>query len=318
MADGEISFSEPVPGVGVASIGVYGSTTNVYMLGRRDSYLLVDAGEASQASAFIGALEAQGYQSGRGAALIVTHGHADHYGGAAELASWAGAPVWAHVAAAVEVEDRWGGFVGAGSLRRADKAGEWDGCRAMGGSPVMVARLLREGDRLAVPGGGELEVMHMPGHQRGELVLFGRARRLAFVGDIIQGGCDAAGNWIGLISDPESQVASLARLRSLNPAWLFKGHRVARTGPDVARDIDAAAARVTNIEAALLKVLASGARLGLAGACRAVFREVLGQEVTELAPYAMVTIDAFLAWLSRRGLTWRDAELRWERDPGGP
>jgi len=311
MESGEIVFSEPVSGVGCFPCPVMGSTTTVYALGPRDDYLLVDAGDARQAEDFVKALESAGYRPGRGRAVIPTHGHPDHYGGAARLSAWAGGPVWAHPAAAVEIEDRWGGFAGAASLFARTKPDGWEGFRASAGAEVRVERMLREGDRVELPGGGELEVLHAPGHDRGELVLFDRARRLVFVGDLVQGGFDAAGNWLGLIHDPESQRRSLARLAGLEAAWLFKGHRRPRSGEEVGRDIAAAQARVDRIEAVLLDALGGGARLTSVQATRAAFRGVLGKEVGEPAAYALVTVEGFLAMLARRGQAVRDENLLW-------
>jgi glyoxylase-like metal-dependent hydrolase (beta-lactamase superfamily II) len=306
-----IVFSEPVAGVGCFPCPVMGSTTAVYALGSREDYLLIDAGDAKQAGDFVRAFDSAGYLPGRGRAVIVTHGHPDHYGGAARLSAWAGCPVWAHPAAAVEIEDRWGGFAGPASLWRRDQPQAWDGMSGSGGAQVRVERMLREGDRVELPGGGDLEVLHAPGHQRGELVLFDRARRLAFVGDLVQGGFDASGNWLGLIPDPESQRRSLSRVAALGAAWLFKGHRRPRSGDEVGQDIAAAQSRVDRIEKSILDALGGGARLGTVEAARAAFRGVLGMEVEEPAPYALVTVEGFLAMLGRRGLVRRDRDMLW-------
>jgi len=305
------AFKPIIDGVSCVEIPDSGGFSSVYVIGSPREALIVDAYTAGTAGELIAALSAAGVRPGAVRAVVPTHGHPDHYGGAARLSAWAGGPVWAHPAAAVEIEDRWGGFAGAASLFARTKPDGWEGFRASAGAEVRVERMLREGDRVELPGGGELEVLHAPGHDRGELVLFDRARRLVFVGDLVQGGFDAAGNWLGLIHDPESQRRSLARLAGLEAAWLFKGHRRPRSGEEVGRDIAAAQARVDRIEAVLLDALGGGARLTSVQATRAAFRGVLGKEVGEPAAYALVTVEGFLAMLARRGQAVRDENLLW-------
>jgi glyoxylase-like metal-dependent hydrolase (beta-lactamase superfamily II) len=85
------------------------------------------------------------------AAILVTHGHPDHYPGAAPLASATGAPVYAHPEARFPHD-----------------------------------RALAEGERLAF-GDASFTVLHAPGHARDHLVFVLDDERAMFTGDVVIG-----------------------------------------------------------------------------------------------------------------------------------
>jgi glyoxylase-like metal-dependent hydrolase (beta-lactamase superfamily II) len=100
---------------------------------------------------------------------LVTHGHFDHCGAAAQFAALTGARIEgphhgdAHLVLGLEA------------------AGERYGLTAKGYEP---ARWLDHGDTVRF-GEEELEVLHCPGHCHGHVAYFSRGRRQAFVGDIL-------------------------------------------------------------------------------------------------------------------------------------
>ena len=103
--------------------------------------------------------------------ILLTHGHLDHAGGAAEL------------------KERLGGIPIEGP-HQADKF-LLDGLEAQGMSMGMMGlrsvtpdRWLAEGDTVSVAG-TTFKVLHCPGHSPGSVVLVNDAQRFALVGDVL-------------------------------------------------------------------------------------------------------------------------------------
>jgi glyoxylase-like metal-dependent hydrolase (beta-lactamase superfamily II) len=101
--------------------------------------------------------------------IILTHGHIDHAGGAAELRDALGVPVEGPHEA-----DRF-------LLDRLEESGRAYGIPAR---PVAPDRWLDEGDTVSV-GALSLQVLHCPGHSPGSVVLVSPEQRFAIVGDVL-------------------------------------------------------------------------------------------------------------------------------------
>jgi glyoxylase-like metal-dependent hydrolase (beta-lactamase superfamily II) len=121
-------------------------------------------------------------------AIVVTHGHPDHYPAAAPLARLTGAPVYAHALV-----------------------------------PFAHDRTLSDGDRLTV-GEATLRVIEAPGHARDHLVFYLEDERALFTGDVILGRGTVVVAPPG--GDMRAYQATLRRLRDELPdaAAIYGGH----------------------------------------------------------------------------------------------
>lgn len=106
-------------------------------------------------------------------AIVLTHGHLDHVGGAPTLAAACGVPIWGpHEADAYWLE---------GLAQQA---------KMFGFPPVdafLPDRWLHDGETLTV-GDLSLEVLHCPGHTPGHVVLYCAQEHFAQVGDVLFAG----------------------------------------------------------------------------------------------------------------------------------
>jgi hydroxyacylglutathione hydrolase len=104
--------------------------------------------------------------------IILTHGHLDHVGGAAELKAALGnvpieGPHKADEPLMLNVEKQAATYGVAGTMKNATSD-----------------RWLVEGDTVTVAG-QVFEILHCPGHSPGSVVLFNRLQRFALVGDVL-------------------------------------------------------------------------------------------------------------------------------------
>lgn len=102
--------------------------------------------------------------------ILLTHGHIDHAGGAADLRDRLGVKIEGphkNDAVLLDALEQQGEMYGIPDVRN-----------------VTPDRWLEEGDTVTVAG-HTFEIFHCPGHSPGSVVYFNRAQRFALVGDVI-------------------------------------------------------------------------------------------------------------------------------------
>ncbi len=241
-----------LPALGIHRISVpipfpeAGGPVNAYAVEDRDgSLLLFDAGLGSpEAEAALDRGLARIGRSVRDVSrIVVSHGHVDHYGGAAALLEKAGRPVPVH-AHPLDVPKMAEGYPG-----WKDQQPAYAALFHRLGVPLEVmveaARKVGEGftkarriPRVEPLDLGEplrmrhvtLEPMHMPGHTPGLVCLYDREHRLFLSADhllehvspnpLIELGPDGSEGWRPLVA----YVESVARLRALEVDLVLPGH----------------------------------------------------------------------------------------------
>jgi len=253
------------------------TTTNHIVVGLRDALLVDPAtpwneGRAELMRAIEG-LEPLGWHI---TALLLTHHHADHMGGAEWLRSALDVPILAHAATAERLDGR-----------------------------VRVDRLIEDGDVLLDegPDGEVWRALWTPGHAPGHLCVMGTRTGTIGAGDMVA----SEGT---ILIDPDDghmgrYLESLARLRAEEPTLLAPAHGLA------IRDADATLARyVAHRQMREDKILAA---LGDTSRTIAELVPMAYDDTPEIAwPLAARAALSHLRWLKERGIVGQTGE-RWGR-----
>ena len=252
-----VDVSEVVPGLFrlALPLGIHGvPTVSSYLLRGDDGDTLVDCGIAAAhghpgddasrpdtaadgTEALAAALGAVGGSLDRLERLVVTHAHIDHFGIAGEVVRRSGADLWMHRRTDVDLAkyadpdeaiDRRTlmladhGLFGRELTETSEGLRDWLPVMPSIGRP---STLLDGGERLAV-GGRTWEVVHTPGHSPGHVCLWNAEERLLCSGDhLLQVVSPPVTFERGFETDPMgSYLASLDRVRALQPALVLPGH----------------------------------------------------------------------------------------------
>lgn len=185
-----------------------------------DELTLIDTGAAGSAQTIADAVTGSGLTTAAIKRIVLTHGHNDHTGNAAEIRGWHGAPVFAHRADAPMVR----GAAGPPKPVLQD----WE--RPLYDSivptvpdavPCPVDVELEGGEVL--PFGGGAQALSVPGHTDGSIAFYLPKHRVLFCGDTI---ASHEGQVIlGVFnSDPERASESFRRQSELDVDVACFGH----------------------------------------------------------------------------------------------
>lgn len=218
------------------------SFVNVYFIGRPGAtWLLVDAGLPGRAKQIFAAAEARFGGGAKPEAIILTHGHFDHAGSAAELARKWDVPIYAH---RLELP------------YLMNKSAYPPPDPTIGGAVAFLSRFMPSGARdlgtaiqplktKKLPGVSGWEWLATPGHSPGHISLFRPADRVLLAGDAFA--TMSMDRWSGLVSgeqvlaravapfncDWDATRASVKALAALHPNVVGCGHGVPISDPDL-------------------------------------------------------------------------------------
>lgn len=237
----------------VYCLGPRGRTqTNVYLVGSRSSWALIDTGWANDGPAIKQAAESLFGVDARPATILLTHFHPDHAGSAPALARIWACPVYVHPDELLLATGHFSALVGyAGPL---DKWVVLPTMRAMGrrrreaalgkSSLGEVARVLEPDTE--VPGLSGWSSIPTPGHTPGHVSFFRARDHVLITGDalvtmklnslaglVMQQNGLSGPPWYTTWSWPAAKE-SVARLARLEPLVLAGGHGTPLTGAETA------------------------------------------------------------------------------------
>ena len=128
--------------------------------------IVIDPGDGEDLQRILAILD---HHKLKTAAIIITHAHIDHIGGAAELKAATGAPVWMNAGD----EDLYAHL---------DRQAQWLGMATP--QRTGIDQIARDGDKLKL-GEADFHVLHTPGHTQGSLSLWIPAETKLAAGDTL-------------------------------------------------------------------------------------------------------------------------------------
>jgi len=183
---------------------------NAYVFQDASGRYLIDTTMSRRARPVVKAFERAGVPLSEVSAIVLTHRHVDHIGGAAFLDGVAPGKVACHVEDAPVVEGK----------QKVPMS--WLMRLIARPRPVAVPTVLRDGDSV-----GPFRVVSVPGHTPGEIALYHPGRRLLFSGDSVverRGTLTLPG--VKIATDIGQAIRSLSILRGLEVELLLPGHGV--------------------------------------------------------------------------------------------
>ena len=195
--------------------------TNCYLLRGDGGTVLVDPGPPGGAAQVVAVATVAGVRPADVRLILVTHGHLDHYGAAAEVKAWCGAPVAAYHSEPAFSQDRRNALPPAQTLR--GSVIRWF-YRLLSPlvpfAPLQADLLLDDGADLS-PYGVAARTVLLPGHSPGSLGAV-TAERDVLVGDLFVN--YTVPSQPIYLCDRQAWQQSCERVRALKPRMVYVGH----------------------------------------------------------------------------------------------
>lgn len=222
---------------------------NCYLVGNKKTWTLVDSGSGGHAQDILKAVRKRFGKKAKPEAILLTHGHFDHTGSAAELADDWDVPIFAHERELPFVDGRSeypppdptvGGFM--------SFAVRFIPAR---NNKVYLGNRVRKFEKFkSLPGMKEWRVIETPGHTHGHVSFFREKDRVLIAGDafttvnqdsildVISKKQSVCRPPVYYTSDWDAARESVQRLAGLNPEVLAAGHGVPMSGNDAIRGLE--------------------------------------------------------------------------------
>jgi hydroxyacylglutathione hydrolase len=195
--------------------------TNCYLLQGEAGTVLIDPGPPGGAAAVVAGARQAGIQPEDVRLILVSHGHLDHYGAAAGVRDWCGAPVAAYRSEPSFSLDRRNALPPAQTLRGSVVRWFYLLFSPLARFAPLEADLLLDDGADLSPYGLDGRVVLVPGHSPGSLAVV-TAQGDAFVGDLLVN--YAVPSQPIYLLDRKAWERSLDRLRALQPRMVYVGH----------------------------------------------------------------------------------------------